>query len=109
MGVSRHVRRPTRDGPVDALRGVTVTRSNGDLIGAMPTKIFLAILAGDTHGPSLARRFNLARSTCQQHLERLRSLGLIDWTEGKQGTIHPLVITIASSPRKKARRAAQSR
>lgn len=55
------------------------------------TRVLLAVIDGcRTYGP-LIDRTGLSRSTIAWHLDHLRRLGLVDWIDGRRGTLHPLV------------------
>lgn len=55
------------------------------------TRVLLAVIDGCRTYAPLIERTGLSRSTVAWHLDHLRRLGLVDWTDGKRGTLHPLV------------------
>lgn len=55
--------------------------------------VFLAVLAEGRGVPTarIARRANLSVSTTHHHLKALKRAGLVDYDEGRHGTIRPAV------------------
>jgi len=60
-------------------------------LGDSATRIMLAILDGEWNMTEIARRLGLSTSTVWLHTRRLRDHGLLDYEDGKHGTIHPKV------------------
>lgn len=65
-------------------------------VGPSATRVFLATYhlhaaGGTVTVAEVAERCGLAKSTVWGHLWNLAELGLVDWSPGQAGTLHPLV------------------
>lgn len=80
-----------------------LTRLNPDAVPAAATRVLLALIAvHEARGRATVREVALVagRSISVTHyqLEFLRFLGLVDWVDGRTGTLHPLLESTAIGP-----------
>jgi DNA-binding IclR family transcriptional regulator len=62
--------------------------------GNRACRVMLAVLAGNALHGDLIEATGLPRTVVHAGLDDLHELGLVDWTEGSHGTLHPLVALV---------------
>ena len=64
--------------------------------GGSACRVLLAVMDGHIVISDIAVATGLTRSVVHHRLRELRDLGLVDWVEHKQATIHPVSQLVAA-------------